>query len=79
MSNLYPRYKDVSDWTVLDKKTIHMYDEFETPVEVVQVEIGTLSSIDSYTMHISPIGPITRWLSKKEYDYLRANEGTIIW
>lgn len=81
MKNYFPIYRAISDWAVLDSITIHDYSEVERPIEVVELLVGTL--------HYQTIGlnqhfeerrtPIIRWITKKEYEHLLANEGTIIW
>lgn len=81
MKNYRPIYRDIKDWAVLDERTIHDFSEIEKPIEIVELLIGTL--------HYEYLGfnqryeerrtPIIRWLTRAEYDYLRANEGTVIW
>lgn len=81
MRNLRPVYRDIKDWAILDERTIHDFSDSENSIEVVEVLIGTL--------HYEYIGinqryeerrtPIIRWITRNEYDYLRANEGTVIW
>lgn len=82
MENMHSSFKDVSDWTIISEKIIHDYSENETPIEIVEVEIGTLDieELDFPHQHYSIRHmPITRWISRKEYEYLRMNAGTIIW
>ena len=82
MANMHSSFDDVSNWKIIAQKTIHDYSENELPIEVVEVEIGTLyiEELDfphqHYNMHHTPI---TRWISRKEYDYLRTNSGSVIW
>lgn len=81
MKSLRPVYRDIKDWAVLDERTIHDFSDSENSIEIVEVLIGTL--------HYEHIGinqryeerrtPIIRWITRKEYNYLRANEGTVIW
>ena len=81
MKNYRPIYRDIKDWAILDEQIIHDYTENENPISVVELLIGTLhyESIDFNQHYIEKRTPIIRWLSKKEYEYLCANEGTIIW
>ena len=82
MANRYSYFNDVGDWKIIAQKTVHDYSENELPIEVVEVEIGTLhvEELDfphqHYQVHCTPI---TRWISRKEYDYLCAHAGTVIW
>lgn len=61
-------FKNVTDWKILEKRTIHDYNEDETPIDVICVEVGVLRGI----------GPIIRWMTLKEYEYFRACDGTTI-
>ena len=80
---MFPHYKDITDWDVLETRIIHAYNDDETPIEVVKLQIGVLEKYDvigGLGTHITNDKfPIIRWISKKEYDYLREGEGTIIW
>lgn len=81
MKKYRPIYRDVHDWAILEERVIHDFSENETPIQVVEVLIGTLhfDSID-FNMHYEERRtPIIRWLTRNEYDYLRANEGVVIW
>ena len=81
MKNYRPVYRDIKDWAILDERIVHDFSENERPIHIVEVLIGTL--------HYEYIGinqhyeerrtPIIRWITRKEYDYLVANEGTVIW
>ena len=81
MKNYRPVYRDIKDWAILDERIIHDFSDNERPIHIVEVLIGTL--------HYEYIGinqhyeerrtPIIRWITRKEYDYLAANEGTVIW
>lgn len=44
-------------WEVLERRTIHDYDENETPIKVVSVNIGNFEG-----------NPIIHWMSEKKYD-----------
>ena len=76
-----PVYRDIHDWAILDERVIHDFSENETPIQVVEVLIGTLhyESVDFNQHYEERRTPIIRWLTRNEYDYLCANEGTVIW
>lgn len=81
MKNYFPVYREIKNWVVLDTATVYDFSEDEHPIDVVELLIGTL--------HYQTIGlnqhfeerrtPIIRWITKKNYEHLLANEGTIIW
>ena len=81
MKSLRPIYRDIKDWVILDEHTIHDFSDLENSIQVVEVLIGTL--------HYEHIGinqcyeerrtPIIRWITRKEYERLVVNEGTVIW
>jgi len=81
MRNYRPIYRDIKDWAILDERTIHDFSENETPIQAVEVLIGTLhfETLDFNQHYEERRTPIIRWLTRAEYDYLRANEGTVIW
>lgn len=81
MTEMRPVYRNIKDWAVLDKKTIHDYSENEKPIEIVQVLIGKLHyQIVDFNQHYSEKKtPIIRWITKKSYEQLLKNEGTVIW
>ena len=81
MKNYRPIYRDIKDWAILDEQVIHDYTEDENPINVVEILIGTLhyENIDCNQHYIEKRTPIIRWLTRKEYEYLCTNEGTIIW
>lgn len=81
MKSLRPVYRDIKDWAVLDERIIHDFSDSENSIEVVEVLIGTLHyEYISINQHYEERRtPIIRWITRKEYDYLRANEGTVIW
>ena len=81
MKNYRPIYRDIKDWAVLDERTIHDFSEIEKPIEIVELLIGTLHyEYLSFNQHYEERRtPIIRWLTRNEYDYLCANEGTVIW
>ena len=81
MHNYHPIFRDIKDWAVLDNVTIHDFSEIERPIEIVEVLIGTLhyESVGLNQSYEERRTPIIRWITKKEYEHLRANEGTVIW
>ena len=81
MKNYRPIYRDIKDWAVLDERTIHDFSEIEKPIEIVELLIGTLHyEYLSFNQHYEERRtPIIRWLTRAEYEYLCANEGTVIW
>lgn len=81
MKNYRPIYRNIQDWAILDEQTIHDYTENENPISIVELLIGTLhyERVDFNQHYEEKRTPIIRWLTRKEYEYLRANEGTIIW
>ena len=81
MKNYFPIYRDVKDWAILEQKTIHDFSDNENPIEIVKLLIGTLhyQEIDLFQHYNENRTPIIRWITRKEYDYLVANEGTVIW
>ena len=83
MTYMFPRYKEVADWDILETCIIHAYNDDETPIEVVKLQIGILEKYDvtgGLSTHITNDKfPIIRWISKKEYEYLLKGAGTIIW
>lgn len=81
MKKLRPVYRDIKDWVVLDTKIINDFTEDENSISVVKLLIGTLhyEYLDFNQHYTERRTPIIRWLTRKEYDYLAANEGTVIW
>ena len=81
MEKYRPIYRDIRDWAILEERTIHDFSEFEKPINVVEVLIGTLhyENVDFNQRYSEHRTPIIRWLTRNEYDYLCANEGTVIW
>ena len=81
MKNLRPVYRDIKDWAILDERIIHDFSDSETSIEVVEVLIGTLhyEHIDFNQHYEERRTPIIRWITRKEYEHLVANEGTVIW
>lgn len=81
MERMYPVYRDVEDWGILAEETIHDFTEKENPIQIVEVLIGTLhyEALDFNQHFTERRTPIIRWITRKQYDYLCANQGTIIW
>ena len=81
MKTHYSIFFDVSDWIVLDKKILNMYNDDEIPFAAVKVKIGvyTEESVNLHNQHTQKDFDIIRWIPESEYSRLRANEGTIIW
>lgn len=81
MIKYYPNSWEIENWKILDTKIIHNYDEKETPIEIVNVQIGTLERIDMQFNNNFTRDDyiITRWITKNEYNHLKQNSGIIIW
>ena len=81
MKDYNPIYRDVKDWVILDTITIHDFSIDEQPIEAVELLIGTLhyQAIDFNQKYYENRTPIIRWLTRKEYERLVENAGTIIW
>ena len=81
MKTHYDTFFDIGDWVVLDRKVLNMYNDDETPFNVIKVKIGvyTEESVGLNSQHIQKDFDIIRWITEKEYTRLRANEGTVIW
>ena len=82
MEKYYPIYRDIKDWTILDEMVAHDFSEEEHPIKMVKLLIGSLH-YDCINLilnvHHEHETPIIRWMSKKQYEYLKKNEGTVIW
>ena len=67
---MYPIYRDIPNWVILDETVIHDFSADERAIIVVNVLIGTL--------HYDRIGiddriekartPITRWMTKTQFN-----------
>ena len=81
MEKMFQHHKDISDWGILSRMTIHAFNEDETPIEVLQVCIGELevTKITLANHYIKNTYPIIRWITAKEYHALKEQEGTVIW
>lgn len=58
---MYPVYRDVKNWLIIDERTIYDYGDIATPFVAVNVLIGTLHREDTRI-------PITRWMLREEYN-----------
>ena len=77
MKNFYPIYREVKDWAILDEKIVHDYTPAERPIKIVFVLVGTLhyQSIDFNNNYSEKRTPIIRWMTYKEFNTIRNNEG----
>ena len=81
MKQLRPVYRDIKDWEIINTQTVY---DFSTPpraIHAIEVLIGTLymEEVDLHQHYNETTTPITRWITEEEYQYLKQNEGTIIW
>lgn len=81
MKYMYPNYYDIDNWIILDNGVIHMYNDQETPINILKVKIGILDIEEvglnnKYTKHSFDI---IRWITKQEFDRLRAGSGVVVW
>ena len=69
----------VEDWQILDAQVFHFFNEEETILEAVNVQIGILTV---YKTKICGIVieefPITRWLPYKKYLHFIKQSGVVI-
>ena len=63
---MYPIYRDVSNWVILDEQVIHDFSIDERAIPVVNVLIGTLH-YDTTGVE-SARTPITRWMTKTQFN-----------
>ena len=76
---LDPSYIEVENWKILEEKTFHYYSEEETPFNAVLVEIGTLTTFKPTVFgNMVEKTPITRWITRTEYEALLRNSGVVI-
>lgn len=80
MKNYRPIYRDIKDWAILDECIIHDFSANENPIQVVEVFIGNLyyEETDFHYHSQQKRTPITRWITRSQYEYLKKNEGIII-
>lgn len=72
-------YLPIEDWKIVDKRTFHFYDENETSLEAICVEIGVMNSFNSTISGTSLVKtPIIRWISEAQYNNLKKNSGVVI-
>lgn len=57
---MYPIYRDVENWIIIDEKIIHDFGDLNEEILVVNVLIGTLHLNNRRT-------PITRWMTKSAF------------
>ena len=78
---MFPKYFNVNNWKILDRKTIHAYNDAETPINVVKVEIGTVEryEVDFGYHYRAATFPIIRWITEKEYETYIRTEDVIVW
>jgi len=81
MKNHYNTFFNISDWVILDRKNLNMYNDDETPFTALKVKIGiyTEENISMHNKYTKKDFDIIRWIAEQEYFHLRKNEGTIIW
>lgn len=65
----------VEEWVITDEKECHHYNEEETPFTAVNVRIGDLIIVNGFDVDRTPI---TRWMTKKHYDYLVSHTGYVV-
>ena len=68
---IWPMYRDVSNWVILNKVIIHDFGDLEMEIPVVNVLIGTLHydriGLDGKIEHCRT--PITRWMTIKQFHF----------
>lgn len=66
---MYPVYRDIQNWVILDEAIIHDFGDLENEIFVVNVLIGTLHldriGWDGTLEHIRT--PITRWMTREKF------------
>ena len=66
---MYPIYRDVAHWVIVDETVIHDFTDAENAIYVVNVLIGTLhymrEGIDGKLEDVRT--PITRWMTKNQF------------
>lgn len=67
---MYPIYRDIPNWVILDETIIHDFSDYERAIPVVNVLIGTLHydriSIDGKVESARTL--ITRWMTKTQFN-----------
>ena len=81
MKYMYPNYYDIDNWITLDTNVIHMYNDQETPMNILKVKIGILDieEVGLNNKYIKRSFDIIRWITKQEFDRLRAGSGVVVW
>ena len=64
---MYPIYRDIPNWVILDETIIHDFSVDERAIPVVNVLIGTLCSDKEDSVQT----PITRWMTKTQFNNYR--------
>lgn len=66
---MYPIYRDITNWIILNEQVIHDFGDLEQPIDIVNVLIGTLHfdriGLDGRLEHART--PITRWMTRIQY------------
>lgn len=74
---MYPIYRDIPNWVILDEVLIQDFGESPREIPVVNVLIGTLhrtrEGLDGKPEQIRT--PITRWMTK--FDFINLNKEII--
>ena len=81
MKYTYPNYYDIDNWIILDTDVVHMYNDQETPINILKVKVGVLDieEISLNSNYHKRSFDIIRWITKQEFDRLRVNAGVVIW
>ena len=81
MIKMFPKYYDVNDWKILDSMTVHAYNDNETPIDIVKVQIGAVERCEvDFRYHYSATTfPIIRWITKKAYEDFNKAGDIIVW
>lgn len=66
---MYPVYRDIQNWVILDNYIIHDYTDDEKEILIVNVLIGTLhyKQVNWEGKEEDKRTPITRWITKNQY------------
>ena len=72
---MYPTYRDIENWVIIDEATIHDFGELENEIHVVNVLIGMLHKEHiNFNNKIEYIRtPITRWMTIKTFHSYQEN------
>lgn len=58
---MYPVYRDVKDWIIIDCDTIYDFTDKEQEIPIVNILIGVLRKDNGQR------SPITRWMTRKTF------------